>query len=178
MVRLVRAAAVTLLALAGSLVAFAGPAHASVTDASCVPPSSNVTTFNPPISLVLAPTVLTYKTTYKPCTSQTVPNLVSGLVNVSSTLNDQCQMNLQTFVVTYTILWNTGATTKVQATHTAYISGSTLVTTYTGTVIAGLFTGSSVVEQQVGSAVELQQCLAGTNRLKSLTSRVSLKIYH
>ncbi|WP_412543641.1 hypothetical protein R8Z50_14485 [Longispora sp. K20-0274] len=178
MVRLARAAAVTLLALTGSLVAFAGPAHASVVDASCVPPSNNITTFNPPISLVLAPTTLTYKTTYKPCTSQTVPNLVSGLVNVTATMNDQCQMNLQTYVVTYTITWNTGATTKVQATHTASITGTTLTTTYTGTVIAGLFTGSSVVEQQVGSAVDLQNCLAGVDRLKMLTSRVSLKIYH
>ncbi|WP_018350085.1 hypothetical protein [Longispora albida] len=177
MVRLARTAAAILLAVAGSVAALATPAQAAVIDASCVPPSYNVTAFNPPLTTVLAPTTLTYKTTYRPCTSQT-SNLSYGFTNITVNMNDQCQMVLQTFVMTYTIHWNNGQSSTIQATRTASISGSTLTVTLSGQVIGGLFTGSRSFEQQVGSAVDLQNCLAGISRLSSTTGKVTLRIWH
>jgi hypothetical protein len=177
MVRFARAAVVAALAVTASLVGVA-PAHAAVIDANCVPPSSNVLTFNPPLSMVLTPTMVRRTFKYSPCRSQTDPDLVSGFSDVTFTINDMCPMLLAPGTANITITWNTGQTTTFTASRTATISGTSLIVNFTGTVTAGQFLGSNVQQQLVGSAVDLQNCLAGVGRVRAITSRVNLLISH
>ncbi|MBB5866747.1 hypothetical protein F4553_000126 [Allocatelliglobosispora scoriae] len=182
MLRSARVVAVAALALAGSLVS-AAPASASPAQVYCTSPSSNLLTFTPPLTLATQPTVVTRKTVYKPCTSPTVPEIVSGTSSTSFSMPDDCTMVLLPSTVSFTITWNTGRTTTVKASRTATLANPTgtsptLTVDFAGSVTAGLFTGSLVQQQYVGSGAELAACLNGTGRLPALKSAVSLLIYH
>jgi hypothetical protein len=177
-VRLVRVALTAMLVLGGALFA-AAPANAAVLDVQCTSPSStNTITFSPPLTLVNQPTVVSRTTNYKPCRAPRWPNLVSGFETKTITMLDDCTMVLGTLNVNFTITWNTGQTTTVNAIRTASLSGTNLVVTFNGTVTAGLFLGSNVNQVFVGSGVDLINCLAGRGSVKSIVSRVNLTISH
>ncbi|GHJ49206.1 hypothetical protein Cs7R123_65480 [Catellatospora sp. TT07R-123] len=178
MVRLVRAAMIATLALGGSLLA-AAPADAAVIDLTCVSPNSqNVTTFNPPLTLVNQPTVVQRTTKYEPCRAPRVPQLNSGFETKTITMNDDCTMVLLTLNVNFTITWNTGATSTISAVRTATISGGQLIVTFNGTVTAGLFAGSSAKQVFTANATDLINCLNGVGKLPSIVSKVQLTIFH
>lgn len=178
MVRLARVAIAAALVLGGTLFA-ATPAQAAVIDVSCTSPNStNVITFTPPLTLVNVPTVVARTTNYTPCRAPRVPDLVSGKEAKTITMLDDCTMVLGTLIVNFTITWNTGQTTTINATRVAAISGSSIVVTFTGTVTAGLFLGSNVKQVFTGPAANLQACLAGQAKLPSIVSRVQLTIWH
>lgn len=184
MIRLVRLTGVVVLTLLSSVFALVPVAAAATPspvptfaiDIKC--DGSNVITFTPPLTLVNQPTTVNRTTKYNPCSSPTAPAVTSGLESRTFTLGDDCTMVLASGTVNFTITWNTGQTTTFTANRTASISGTTLTVTFTGTVTAGLFAGSSVRQVFTGSAVDLINCLNGTGRLSSLTSSVSLIIYH
>jgi hypothetical protein len=156
----------------------ATPAPIFVTDVKCSPPSSDVLQFTPPLSPVLQPTVVQKQTFYRPCTAPANPNLTSGTLSTTSTLNDMCSMVLLGGLVTQTITWNTGQTTTMSLNRTATITGTTLTVKFTGTVIAGLFTGSQASQTYTASAVELINCLNGAGTVAFIVSQVNLRIYH
>jgi hypothetical protein len=176
--RIARLALVAAFALGGTLVA-AAPANAAVLDVQCTSPNStNTITFNPPLTLVNQPTVVSRATSYQPCRAPRWPDLVYGKESKTITILDDCTMVLGTLNVNFTILWNTGQTTTVSAVRTAALSGGSIVVTFNGTVTAGLFLGSNVNQVFVGSGANLIACLAGQGSVKSIVSRVQLTISH
>jgi hypothetical protein len=150
-----------------------------VIDLKCsTPNSTDVLKFTPPLTLVVQPTLVQKSTSYTPCAAPTAPNLTSGSLATSSTINDACPMVLLSGTVVQTVTWNTGQTTTMTLNRTATISGTTLTVSFTGTVTGGLFLGRNVRQTYTASAVDLINCLNGVGSVATIKSRVDLLIYH
>ncbi|MBB5867142.1 hypothetical protein F4553_000521 [Allocatelliglobosispora scoriae] len=181
MVRLARVVTVAALTIAGTLFTVAPVSAAPTPGINCNPPSSNLLTFTPPLTSTLQPTTIVKQTTYKPCVSQSNPNVISGTSNVTFNMMDDCTMLMLTGSTTFTILWNTGQTSTITATRSPMLvgtpPGSQFVVNFTGTVTAGLWAGLNAKQQFKGSGDDLFNCLYRGGRLQSLKSSVTLAIF-
>jgi hypothetical protein len=181
MVRLARVATVAVLAIAGTLFTVAPVSAAPVPGVNCNPPSSNLLTFTPPLTTTLQPTTIVKQTSYRPCVSQSDPNVVSGTSNVTFSMMDDCTMLMLTGPTTFTILWNTGQTSTISATRTPMLVGTPptaqFIVNFSGTVTAGLWAGLQAKQQFKGSGNDLYNCLYLGGRLQALKSSVTLAIF-
>ncbi|NJP96685.1 hypothetical protein HCN51_45905 [Nonomuraea sp. FMUSA5-5] len=173
----IRSLAILLATALGAAVLTTAPAaSAEVLDVTCTPPSSNIATYNP--ALTLTPQTVTVVNTaqYGPCTSASQPTLASGTrtsVNVSSR---SCLDLLAATPIAFTVTWNTGQTSTISGNSTTTIAGAVVTFTLTGTVTSGLFAGSTVVQANVAPSASLLLCTAGLGTVPSFYSLVTLEI--
>jgi hypothetical protein len=159
---------------------FAPPAAAStdgLLDLTCTAPSSEATTYNPP--LTLTPQDVTFSSTvqYGPCVSLSLPDINSGSRSLQVLTPDRsCLTLLETAVSTFTIIWNTGETSTISGSRTATVVGAALVVTITGNVTSGVFAGDSVVQISTGPATDILACTLGLGTVDSVYSTVTLEI--
>jgi hypothetical protein len=171
------ASLITAAAIVLSVVATASPATASTLDVTCIPPSSQTTTFTPPLTLVPKPVTVTASTQYGPCSSTTVPGLTAGSRNATIFYpRRSCLDLLKSEAVTFTIHWNTGQQSTISGNTTASVVGAALVVTITGNVTSGLFAGDSVVQTVTGPSTDVTLCTLGLGTVSSIYSLVSLEI--
>ncbi|MEU6114480.1 hypothetical protein ABZ840_08100 [Streptomyces sp. NPDC047117] len=154
----------------------AGPASAAPLDLTCTPPSSNLIRYSPPLSNRPQPTTIDTTTQYGPCTSLTQPGVTSGIRSSHLTGTLSCLELLAPTRITFTITWNTGQTSTVQANVQSSLAGATLTVVTTGTVTSGLFAGDSVVQTNVGAATDTAVCTLGLGTVSSIYSTVTLEI--
>ncbi|MBQ1099568.1 hypothetical protein KBY55_26780 [Streptomyces sp. b94] len=171
------------LATAGLMAAalvFAPAASASsdgLLDLTCTVPSSEATTYNPP--LTLTPQDVTFSSTvqYGPCVSLSHPEITSGSRSLQVLIPDRsCLTLLEAGVVTFTITWNTGQTSTISGSRTATVVGAALVVTVTGNVTSGVFAGDSVVQTSIGPATDILACTLGLGTVDSVYSTITLEI--
>jgi hypothetical protein len=175
--RTVLAGLVTTVATVLGLMVAATPATAGALDVTCLPPSSQLTSYNPPLTATPTPTTVTSSTQYGPCTSASVPGLTSGSRNVTFPYPDaSCLKLLEPASLTFTITWNTGQTSTISGNTTVTAAGPTVIITITGTVTAGLFTGDTVLQTITGPSATTLLCTAGLGSVPSVYSLVTLTI--
>ncbi|MBZ4017757.1 hypothetical protein [Streptomyces purpurogeneiscleroticus] len=162
--------------LAGSLTT-AGPAHADALDTvTCTAPSSSqINTFDPPLTRTPASTTATVSTQYGPCVS-TVPGVTSGSRKARFNRRMSCQQLLDRETAKFTITWDNGQTSTVKGKRVANVAGALFTLTLTGTVTEGLFKGQAVLQQNVAPSVDITKCTLGAGSVSSLYSAVTLEI--
>lgn len=163
--------------LLGAVLVPASPASAAVLDITCLPPSSAVITFDPPLTMARQTVDATSSLQYGPCLSPSQPDIASG-TSVRQDFGEQrsCLELLQPGTVTYTITWSTGETSVIAGNTTSTMIAGVVVTTVTGTVVDGLFAGSNVVEVLTSASTDLLLCTIGLRSVSRLSSSVVLKI--
>jgi hypothetical protein len=171
------ASLITAAAIVFSVVTTATPASASALDVTCVPPSSQTVTFNPPLTLIPGPVAVSASTQYGPCTSTSVPGITSGSRNATfSYPSISCLDLLKSQSIIFTITWNTGQQSTITGNTTVTTVGAALVVTITGTVTAGLFAGDSVVQTITGPSTAVTLCTLGLGTVPSIYALVTLAI--
>ena len=154
-----------------------GTASAGVLDVTCTPPSSQSSTYTPP--LTMAPQTVTGSTVtqYGPCVSLSNPALTSGsMTRTGSAPGISCLELLQSGPSNFTITWNTGQTSTISSNYTANIVGAALVVTRTGTVTSGLFAGSTFLQVNTAPATDVLLCTLGLGTVSSVYYLVTLEI--
>ncbi|MET8578997.1 hypothetical protein [Streptomyces sp. NPDC005012] len=173
-----------LFAAAGLLVAafvFAPAAgastHRGLLDLTCTVPSSEATTYKPPLTLTSQDVTFSSTVQYGPCVSLSRPEISSGSRSLQVLTPDRsCLTLLETAVSDFTITWNTGRTSTVSGHRTATVVGAALVVTVTGNVTSGVFAGDSVVQTSTGPATDILACTLGLGSVDSVYSTVTLEI--
>ncbi|MGB3442614.1 MAG: hypothetical protein WBA97_28050 [Actinophytocola sp.] len=166
-----------LAAVAASVLVGTVPAHADILDVTCVPPSSAVVEFDPPLDNTASATDVSLSVQYGPCVSLSEGDLTSGSrTNEVSGAPLSCTNVLSPNTVTFTIAWNTGDTSTVTASRTITTTPALALVTLTGTVTSGLFAGDAFVEALVSSRLELVSCQLGLTTVDSLFGTVSTSI--
>ncbi|MFF8092571.1 hypothetical protein [Streptomyces sp. NPDC016675] len=168
--------------LFGTLLA-ASPVHASarqaggLLDVTCTPPSSAVSSYNPPLSNTPQTSQSTVSYQLGPCVSLSRPDVTSGSsVVVNPPRQRTCLDLLAGGSMTLIITWNTGETSTVTANFNTTVVGALLQVIITGTVTSGLFQGDAVVLNQTGPATQVLQCTLGLGTVSSIYSTVLLEI--
>ncbi|WP_030253342.1 hypothetical protein [Streptomyces violens] len=174
--RTVAASALTIASLIAGLLTTAGPAQARPLDLTCTPPSSDVITYDPPLTRDPKPTRVSARTEYGPCVSLSHPRVTSGTRTdrVSGSLS--CLELLLPTSTTFRITWNTGQTSTVEASVQSSLEGATLTVVMTGTVTNGLFAGGTFLQTNVGAATDILQCELGEGTVRDIYSTVTLEI--
>lgn len=152
------------------------PASAAVLDVTCLPPSSDLVTYNPALTTTPRNVAITATTTYGPCVSARVPGLTSGSRTFQGTGSRSCLSLLSAGTETFTITWNTGQTSTVSVGKLVNVVGAALVVTFTGTVTSGLFAGDAVLQIVTGPAVGITLCTLGLATVSRINSLVTLEI--
>ncbi|MEU0936301.1 hypothetical protein [Embleya sp. NPDC005971] len=170
--------ALSVLALASASITAAPTAQATVGDALCTVPSSDSSTYSPPLGLTPTSTTVTITRDLNTCTSLSVPAINSAPVTVHSVTipSYSCLTLLNTAPTTISFTWNTGATTTVTGTRTVNLAAAALTTTVTGTVTSGLFTGDTVVYQLVAPSTAVLACTLGLGTVSRIDSIATLTI--
>jgi hypothetical protein len=146
-------------------------------DLTCTAPSSEATTYSPP--LTPAPQDVTFSSTvqYGPCVSLSHPEIESGSRSLRVLTPDRsCLTLLEAAVSQFTITWNTGQSSTISGSRTATVVGAALVVTITGNVTSGVFAGDSVVQTSTGPATDILACTLGLGSVSSVYSIVTLEI--
>ncbi|MFI8086592.1 hypothetical protein ACIF6L_38110 [Kitasatospora sp. NPDC086009] len=166
------------LALAAATVAAGSPARAAVGDVLCTAPSSDSSTYSPPLDLTPASTTVTITRDLNTCTSLSVPAINSAPVTVHQVTipSYSCLTLLNSAPTVISFTWNTGATSVVTGTRTVNLAAAALTTTVTGTVTSGLFTGDTVVYQLVAPSTALLACTLGLGTVSRIDSVATLTI--
>ncbi|WP_283136099.1 hypothetical protein [Rhizohabitans arisaemae] len=151
-------------------------ASASGPEVTCTLPSSNIVTYNPPLSSTPQSVTVTTTYQYSSCVSTTQPGLTSGTRTTVSTQTRSCPDLLTNGTFTLTINWNTGQSSTATGSYSAVSAGVAIVLTLTGTVTSGLFTGSNFLQVNTAPSAEVLLCTAGLGTLSGLGSQVSLQI--
>ncbi|WP_283136102.1 hypothetical protein [Rhizohabitans arisaemae] len=154
----------------------ASVAPAGPLEITCTPPSGNIATFTPPLTLTPQTVTVANSATYSPCVSATQPAVTSGTRSNLNTQTRSCLDLLTSGTVTFTITWNTGQTSTVSGTTTTSTAGAAIVFTTTGTVTTGLFAGSSVAQVNTAPSADILLCTAGLGTVSGVTSLVTLTI--
>ncbi|WP_327063527.1 hypothetical protein OG196_01280 [Kitasatospora purpeofusca] len=166
------------LTLATAAVTTGSAAQAAAGDVLCTAPSSDSSTYSPPLSLTPASTTVTITRDLNTCTSLSVPAINSAPVTVHqvtiSSYSCPTLLNSAPTVITFT--WNNGATTVVTGTRTVNLAGAALTTTVTGTVTSGLFTGDTAVYQLVAPSAAVLACTLGLGTVSRIDSIATLTI--
>ena len=175
MTRLLRCLPVLLLVCAG-VVAAAPSATAGVLDVTCAPPSSNLNSYDPPMTN--APQVVSVSTTalYGPCVSLSQPAITSGSRTAGFTTTASCLDLLEPGTITYTVTWNTGQSSTITSNYTAAAAGAVLTIVATGVVTSGLFAGDAVVTNFTGPAADVTLCTLGLGTVSDIYTVGALEI--
>ncbi|MFD7922038.1 hypothetical protein ACFV3R_22765 [Streptomyces sp. NPDC059740] len=167
------------LLLAGC-VGYATPAAATTAgllDATCTPPSSAVSTYNPPLTSAQQVSAATISYQLGPCVSVSQPGLTSGTADVSNPPRQRsCLDLLSSGSTTIVVTWNTGQKSTLSLHFSTTVAGAVLEVLQTGTVTSGLFQGDTVVLDQTGPAANVLLCTAGLGSVPSIDSLVTLEI--
>lgn len=170
MKKIVRAAAVTMLAAATTLVSV-GPAHAdSVESVICIPPSSNRATYDPPLTTTPQTVTLSVSAHFSPCVSLTQPVSSATSTGSATIPNRTCSTLVGSSSTTFTLDWDTGDTSTISADAVSTIAGGVYSVTSTGTVTAGLFEGGTYVANYTGPALEILLCQLGLGTVSSVNT--------
>lgn len=161
-------AAILLAGVAGMTVLTGSSAHAGVLDMTCLPPSSNLNTYEPPLTNQPQQTTVSTTALYGPCTSLSYPAITSGSRMVSFSTVSSCLDLLGPGTITYTITWNTGQTTTITSNFNRVVVGAVYQIIATGSVTAGLFAGDSVVTNFTGPATDIVLCTLGAGTVSSV----------
>ncbi|HWU10773.1 MAG TPA: hypothetical protein VN520_31205 [Streptomyces sp.] len=146
-------------------------------DLTCTAPSSEATTYSPPLTLTPQDVNFSSTVQYGPCVSLSHPEIKSGSRSLQVlTPGRSCLTLLETAVSNYTITWNTGQTSTISGSRTATVVGAALVVTITGNATSGLFAGDSVVQTSIGPATDILACTLGPGSVASVYSTVTLEI--
>ncbi|BFV54989.1 hypothetical protein KCMC57_up00930 [Kitasatospora sp. CMC57] len=166
------------LALAAGTLLAGSPAQAATGDILCTAPSSDSSTYSPPLGLTPASTTVTITRDLNTCTSLSVPAITSAPVTVHQVTipSYSCLTLLSTAATTISFTWNNGATSVVTGTRTVNLAAAALTTTVTGTVTSGLFAGDSVVYQLVGPSTDVLACTLGLGTVSRIDSVATLAI--
>ncbi len=155
----------------------AGTASAGVLDVTCTPPSSQNTTYTPPLTMAPQDVTVGGAAQFGPCASLSNPAITSGSSALTAPVRGfSCLELLNGGSFTFTITWNTGQTSTISANYSATIAGAALVITRTGTVTSGLFAGSTVLQVLTGPAADVLLCTAGLGTVSSVYSLTTLEI--
>jgi hypothetical protein len=158
-------------------VAVPATAHAATLDVTCIPPSADTATYNPPLSNTPRTTTITVDAFYGPCVSLSNPAVSSGEFHLRFTApNRSCAELLGTAPVTFTITWNTGQTSTVVGTRTVTTAGGLLQTVLLATVTTGLFAGDTVVQTSTSAAAPVLLCTLGLGTVSTNTQSIVLEI--
>ncbi|MCK2218196.1 hypothetical protein MF672_031050 [Actinomadura sp. ATCC 31491] len=172
-----RALALPLAAVLGAVLLASTPASAGVLDVACTPPSSNTTSYSPPLTLAAQPISFIASVQLGPCVSLSTPALTSGSYTASGTSPSySCLDLLGSRAQSLTITWNTGQTSTMSGNRTSSIAGAVINSTFTGTVTSGLFVGDTVVQNATAPATDITLCTAGLGTVSSVYSTVTLEI--
>jgi len=173
-----RLLAAGLLAATGTLAAARpAPAAAAALDVTCTPPSSQVDTYSPPLTTKPQDVSNAISRTYGPCVSAADPALTSG--SSTFTVTDKafsCLDLLAAHPATFTITWNTGATSTVVGNAVPSVAGAVHTVLVTGTVTSGEFAGDTVVENSTGAATSIARCTLRLGTVSSTYLTVTLLI--
>jgi hypothetical protein len=166
--RFFRVSIVLVMACIGTVLVGTAPANAGVLDVTCTPPSSNLNSYNPP--LTTTPRTVTVSTTalYGPCVSVSQPAITSGSRTAGFTVTASCLDLLDPGTITYTITWNTGQSSTITSNYTVVAAGAVLTIASTGVVTSGLFAGDSVVTSYTGPATDITLCTLGLGTVASV----------
>lgn len=168
------------LLLAGSLLASSPTAVASsagVLDLTCIPPSSGVSTYTPPLTNTPQMVGATISFELGPCTSREAPQVTSGTATLNSAPRSRsCADLLGSASRTLVINWNTGETSTLALNVSTSVVGAVLESVLTGTVSSGRFQGDTVAMDQTGPATTVLTCTAGLGTVASIYSVVTLEI--
>jgi hypothetical protein len=157
--RLAAVLATLALVITGPVLGAAGPAAATSYAVACTPPSSDTTTYNPPLTDTSETETATTDIEYSPCVSVLYPLLISGSSDYSKTIpGASCETLLFSGETTWTIDWNTGATSTITADVNTSEAGAVFTVTFDGTVDSGLFAGQTVIQQLVGATTDITEC--------------------
>ncbi|MEW2266302.1 hypothetical protein ACGF5T_32015 [Streptomyces sp. NPDC047853] len=174
-------AAVCLLLVGAPLTASSAVASAKgadgLLDVTCTPPSSAVSSYNPPLSNAPQASQATISYQFGPCLSLSQPNVTSGSSVVTNPPRQRtCLDLLAGGSMTIVITWNTGQTSTVSANFNTNVVGALLEVVITGTVTSGLFQGDTVLLNQTGPATQILQCTLGLGSVSKIYSVVTLEI--
>lgn len=154
MVRLIRAV-VTVVTVAAVTIPFAGiTASADTVDAVCT--GTQDATFAPGLTLVPTTEDIVTHHHYGACVSSRVH---TGERIGTNHQVQSCLTLVESSSGTSTITWDTGDDSVFMFNRTVTHVGGNTVTTYTGTITAGLFAGDTAVEVVTGPELNLLDCL-------------------
>ncbi|MBB5867906.1 hypothetical protein F4553_001285 [Allocatelliglobosispora scoriae] len=169
--------AAVLAAVAAVAAAGPAPAYATGNLVACTLPSSESTTFDPPMTATPTPTMVTVDRTYSSCVSLSQPAVVSGTYAGSFLRPTQsCVTLLGGGSRIFTITWNTGQTSTLTGTSNSNIVGAAIVNVTTGTVTSGLFSGASFTQTVTTPSLAITFCTLGLGTVASATGLVELLI--
>ncbi|NUO57502.1 MAG: hypothetical protein HOV78_12600 [Hamadaea sp.] len=174
--RIFRAIAAISLVAAGITVTAASPAAAGALDLTCLPPSSNVNSYSPPLTNQPQQTTVSTTALYGPCTSVSQPAITSGSRTASVTTTASCLDLLGSGTLTYTITWNTGQTSTITSNFTRVVAGAVYEIIATGTVTSGVFAGDTVVTDFTGPSTDITLCTLGLGTVSSVYNVGTLEI--
>ncbi len=167
--RLFRCAAAVLIAIAGTLVA--APAQASGVDQVCV--GTEVTTYDPPLTLTTRPTTITVSGVYPTCTN---PGAVTATYAETFTLAASCLVLFDSGSAVRTFTWGgTVAPSTFQYNVTASAVAGQIVVTNTGVITAGGFAPAGAEQVITLVTPNLLQCLGGG--VPSVTGPTTLTVH-
>ncbi|MEU4806192.1 hypothetical protein [Actinosynnema sp. NPDC023587] len=167
--RLFRCAATVLLAAAATLVAV--PAHAAGVDQVCA--GTEVTTFDPPLTLAARPTTVTVSGVYPTCT-----NAAAGTATYAETftLTASCLALFDSGSALRTFTWGgTTAPSTFEYNVTSNAVAGQVVVTNTGVLTAGGFAPAGAEQVITLVTPNLLQCLAGG--VPSVTGPTTLTVH-
>lgn len=168
MLKMCRAAVAAIVA-AGAVLMGAAPANAVSVDVACLPPSSDIIVFDPPLTSSPQTVDGTSFIQLGPCTSLTVPGLASGSsIQTFTVPAATCEILLGAQPTEFTITWNTGQSSTITGNTVAVIEAGLLTVTLTGSVSSGLFAGRNVAGNQSGAATDLLLCRLGLGDVPSV----------
>jgi hypothetical protein len=145
-----------LVMAAGSAVIPAGPANAVTVAQTCA--GTEVTTFDPPLTLTPQPVTITVNGVYPTCTD---PAAFNGSYSETFTLTASCLTLFDAGTATRTIVWGTPSAEPTTFDYNVVTNavGGQVITTNSGVLTGGRYTPGSV--QQVITLVtpNILQCL-------------------
>lgn len=162
---------ITAVLFVAAAVALPAPAaHAAVGDMTCLPGTTSQTvTFDPPLTLTPQDGVHIHTNrAFAGCTSVSHPEIVSG-TSASDLIgnNRSCLTLLTAASNSFTIVWNTGATSTITENYTVTVAGVVIVYEFTGVVTSGVFAGDSVVRTLTGPSTDVTLCTLGLGTVPS-----------
>lgn len=173
--RMLRRAAIGLIAAIAATLVIAMPAQASVKTVACTL-GSNTATYNPPLTNVPQDTVITRDIHHKTCVS-TEPGLHSGTVYASALApNRSCLELVGQGKNSSTIVWNTGQTSTYTASSNATIAGAVYTVTTVGVVTDGLFKNQTLTTNSTGLATDILTCTLGLGTVRKIDTVVNMVI--
>jgi hypothetical protein len=167
--RLWRVCLAALVAVGGLLIS-TGPAHAVTVDQTCV--GTEVTSYNPPLTLISRPVTITVNGLYPNCTDSAAFN---GSYSETFTLTVSCLVLLDSGSPTRTFLWGNGQTSTFLYNVTANEVGGQLVVTNSGVITGGRYAPASA--QQIITLVTPNIAQCATSGIANVTGPTTLIIY-